>query len=66
LRTVPRRRHYLSHRGLVFLAPLFRYCPLRDAYILRLVGRWTGPVLRVDRRTMRRRRRPSGHKAKVA
>jgi len=56
LRTIPRRRRYLSHRWLIVLAPLFRFCRLRDAYILRVVGRWVGPVLRIDRRTVRRRR----------
>jgi len=66
LRTIPRRRHYLSHRWLIVLAPLFRYCPLRDAYILRLVGRRVGPVLRLDRRAMRRRHGPSGRDPRVA
>ena len=32
--------------ALRFLVPLFRYDEPRDAYILRLIGRWTGPVLK--------------------
>jgi len=66
LRKIPRRRRYLSHRWLILLAPLFRFCPLRHAYILRLVGRWVGPVLRIDRRAERRGRRASKHKPSVA
>jgi hypothetical protein len=38
----------------VLLRPLLRYSVSRDAFVLRLVGRSTGPVLRQDRR----RRRP--------
>jgi hypothetical protein len=30
--------------------PLFRYSAVRDAYVLRVVGRRFGPVLRVNRR----------------
>jgi hypothetical protein len=32
------------------LTPLFRYSPTRDGYVLRLLGRHVGPVLRPDRR----------------
>jgi hypothetical protein len=35
----------------VLLAPLFGYDYRRDAYVLRVVGRRIGPVLRPDRRT---------------
>jgi hypothetical protein len=42
---------------IVLLAPLFRYSPTRDAYILRVRGGTTGPVLvpraRLDRRERR-------------
>jgi hypothetical protein len=32
------------------MRPLLRYSPGREAYVLRLVGGQTGPVLRPDRR----------------
>ena len=50
MRTVRRPRRYLSRYFKPFLAPLFRYSTARDAYVLRLVGRSMGPVLRFDRR----------------
>ncbi|HEV7163646.1 MAG TPA: hypothetical protein VGN25_10365 [Solirubrobacteraceae bacterium] len=55
MRTVPRRRHYLPSHWLMFLTPVFGYSDSRDAYVLRLVGRRVGPVLRTDRRVMKRR-----------
>jgi hypothetical protein len=36
------------------LRPLFRYSPTRDAYVLRLIGKSTGPVL-VERAPLRPR-----------
>jgi hypothetical protein len=50
MRTDPRPRHYVSPPTLVAMRPLFRYSPGRDAYVLRLAGNRTGPVLRPDRR----------------
>jgi hypothetical protein len=32
------------------MRPLIRYSAMRDAYVLRGVGRHVGPVLRLDRR----------------
>lgn len=55
MRTVPRRRHYLPSHWLMLLTPVFRYSDSRDAYVLRLVGRRVGPVLRADRRVTKRR-----------
>ena len=36
------------------LKPFFRYSRVRDAYVLRLVGRRHGPVLRLIRRSSAR------------
>jgi hypothetical protein len=57
LRTVKRPRRYVAKNWLVLLTPLFGYNHSRDAYVLRVVGRHLGPVLRPDRRV--RRERPS-------
>jgi hypothetical protein len=54
MRSATRPRRYVAHHWLVILRPLLRYSATRDAFVLRLVGRSTGPVLRPDRR----RRRP--------
>jgi hypothetical protein len=40
---------------MVALSPLLRYSAAREAYVLRLVGREFGPVLRVERRRTPRR-----------
>ncbi len=50
MRTVRRPRRYLSRQLKPFLMPLFRYSSAREAYVLRVVGRRIGPVLRFDRR----------------
>ena len=49
-RKAPRRRRYVSRRTLILLKPLFRYSERREAYVLRLIGRRVGPVLKRDRR----------------
>jgi hypothetical protein len=36
------------------LKPFFRYSRVRDAYVLRLIGRRHGPVLRLIRRSSAR------------
>jgi hypothetical protein len=54
MRTAPRRRRYVSSHWLSLLAPVLRYSFSRDAYLLRVVGNRMGPVLRVDRRLVRR------------
>jgi hypothetical protein len=46
MRDAPRPRRLVSPLLLRLLFPAFRYDYARDAYILRLVGKWTGPVLR--------------------
>jgi hypothetical protein len=51
----PRTRRYIRGGLLTLMRPLVRYSTTRDAYVLRLVGSRWGPVLRVDRRSQRRR-----------
>jgi hypothetical protein len=41
-----RKRHTVGEATLTALRPLFRYSYSRDAYILRVVGARSGPVLR--------------------
>jgi hypothetical protein len=53
-----RPRRYMGRHWLMLMRPFLRYSKVRDAYVLRLVGRRAGPVLRVDRRP--RRPRPYG------
>ncbi|HEX8714518.1 MAG TPA: hypothetical protein VF706_03030 [Solirubrobacteraceae bacterium] len=43
----------MNRRLLAALTPLFVYNYNRDAYVLRLVGRRFGPVLKRDRRVHR-------------
>jgi hypothetical protein len=50
MRTEVRPRRYLARHWLVILRPAFRYSATRDAFVLRLLGNSTGPVLRVERR----------------
>jgi len=45
----PRRRTPVRTATLRLLRPLFRYSAMREAYVLRLIGRSFGPVL-VERR----------------
>jgi hypothetical protein len=60
MRAVPRERRYVARHWLTLLTPVFRYSVGRDAYVLRGVGGEFGPVLRADRRQLRRRRGPDG------
>jgi hypothetical protein len=53
MRTVKRPRRYVAKHWLMLMRPLLRYSSARDAYVLRAIGRHTGPVLRVDRRPRR-------------
>jgi hypothetical protein len=46
----------VSRHLLLALRPMFRYSAMRDAYVLRGVGRRVGPVLRANRRATRRAR----------
>ena len=50
MRSVKRPRRYLAPHWIALGRPVLRYSEYRDAYVLRLVGRKWGPVLRVDRR----------------
>jgi hypothetical protein len=50
MRTVKRPRRYIARRWITISRPMLRYSQPRDAYVLRVVGRKWGPVLRPDRR----------------
>jgi hypothetical protein len=53
MRTIRRPRRYVASHWLALMRPFLRYSAARDAYVLRAVGRHTGPVLRLDRRPRR-------------
>ncbi|HEY7831804.1 MAG TPA: hypothetical protein VIC06_14675 [Solirubrobacteraceae bacterium] len=57
MRSAARPRHYVARHWILILRPILRYSATRDAYVLRLIGKSRGPVLRVNRR--RRRSQPS-------
>jgi hypothetical protein len=65
MRTQERPRRYVARHWLLLLRPVVRYSATRDAFVLRMVGRSMGPVLRVDRRG---RRQPAyvGHERRRA
>lgn len=46
MKNVERPRWYVSGFALAILRPLFRFSVSRDAYVLRVVGNRTGPVLK--------------------
>jgi hypothetical protein len=50
MRSAVRPRRYVARHWLLILRAFFRYSATRDAFVLRLVGNSTGPVLRPDRR----------------
>jgi hypothetical protein len=50
MRTAKRPRRYVASHWLVLARPVLRYSAARDAYVLRVIGRRVGPVLRQDRR----------------
>jgi hypothetical protein len=50
MRSTRRPRRYVGRHWLLILRPLLRYSAVRDAFVLRFVGRSKGPVLRPDRR----------------
>lgn len=54
MRTTVRPRRYVGRHWLLIFRPILRYSTTRDAFVLRLVGNSTGPVLRPDRRRRRR------------
>ena len=51
MRTVKRPRHYVDRQWIELGRPILRYSASRDAYVLRVVGRSWGPVVRAERRT---------------
>jgi hypothetical protein len=51
-----RQRRYIARHWLLVARPVLRYSQGRRAYVLRLVGGRFGPVLRPDRRLVRRAR----------
>jgi len=53
MRTVKRPRRYVAQRWIAVGRPVLRYSQPRDAYVLRVVGRKWGPVLRSERRRPR-------------
>jgi len=57
MRTHERPRRYVARQWLLPLKPLFRYSTSRRAYVLRLIGNRTGPVLRSERRAKRQPRK---------
>ena len=56
MRTHQRPRRYIPRQWLLLLKPLFRYSNSRGAFVLRLIGNKSGPVLRPDRRAKRQPR----------
>lgn len=54
-RETPRPRHLVGKRTLRLVKPFFRYSRVRDAYVLRGIGRSRGPVLRLKRPGLRPR-----------
>jgi len=46
MRTVERKRHHVGHTTITLLRPVMRYSQSRDAFVLRVVGRRVGPVLK--------------------
>jgi hypothetical protein len=53
MRTVRRPRRYVNRQLLTLLSPVFGYDARRNAYVIRAVGAYVGPVLRVERRVRR-------------
>ncbi len=66
MRTVHRPRHYVAKHWITLLSPVMRYSAARDAYVLRVVGRDVGPVLKVDRRRTRMQHGAERRRAGVA
>ena len=54
-RETPRPRHLVGKRTIMLVRPFFRYSRVRDAYVLRGIGRYRGPVLRLKRPGLRPR-----------
>jgi hypothetical protein len=50
MRMQQRPRRYVARPWLLLCKPILRYSATRDAFVLRGIGRSSGPVLRVDRR----------------
>ena len=54
VRRTHRPRRVVSPKTVRALVPFYRYDDLRQAYILRGVGQWVGPVLRPREQTQTR------------
>jgi hypothetical protein len=54
-RETPRKRHLVGKGTIRLVRPFFRYSRVRDAYVLRIIGRRHGPVLRLKRPGLRPR-----------
>jgi hypothetical protein len=50
MRSVARPRRYVARHWILLARPVLRYSVTRQAFVLRVVGRSLGPVLRADRR----------------
>ncbi len=50
MHTAQRPRKYVSPVALTVMRPMLRYSSTRDAFVLRVVGSYRGPVLRRERR----------------
>lgn len=48
MRAAQRPRRPIGKTKLALMTPLLRYSQSRDAYILRLIGKYAGPVYRPD------------------
>ena len=57
-REKPRPRHGVGPKTLLVLRPVYRYSRVRDAYVLRVVGRRHGPVLKLVRKPTGQAPRP--------
>ena len=44
-----RKRRRILPRSVILIRPIFRFSIERDAYVLRVVGDWVGPVLRISK-----------------
>jgi len=48
-RTSHRKRRTISSSSVILIRPIFRFSVGRDAYVLRIVGDWVGPVLQISK-----------------
>lgn len=60
MRKEVRSRRYIARHWLLLLRPLLRFSLTRDAFVLRAIGNFAGPVIRPDRRRRLRRQAYDG------